>query len=1251
MNYRQIKSGKNPRREYLTANRSPLFEALPERDYAQEQKLSYSKFLNESLSQLFAFYFPAEFKDYNNDVKCDVTNVIWEEPKITEGEAQDESVTWNHSVSFDWKIAWDCHKMQIKLLDDDFAKTINQWIEESFKIGKFTCKKKNLSAKEIENLIIKVRKQLEDSQNRKDEKSYENIVWHLSSKIRALEENRYQEWEIKEVRKSKNEKKLEIDLEILERKEEELLVSFHCEQEQKVDFCQLPKMTSRGDFIINGHKKAVVFQSVRAPKVYYFGDKENGFFGEIIPLKGPWISIAYGAKNPLSIEVKFLNSGLTVDLIEILKSFSVSYETIKSLFSEEDLNISNYEEVKELEVGIGLPQFLFTNTKGNSYFNIGKLGRKKCNKKMNIIEQLRGQVLVDNLYDENKKIILKKNSILEEKSLQILKSAFEKKKIKGLEIPHSTNELYSIKVFSPLNKEKVISVIGIGEDLSEEKTYFDLADLICVASSYINLHHGLGIVEKSEDKDKLENQVIRRVGDLIYNIFDNKLGGFLQDIDNKYLAYISQLNKVDFLKIPTLKDFDNLIKHFFNTSALVQLQNQNNPLAEVSYSLKSSVLGLGGFNSANATFEARSINDSQFGCYDPIETPEGQRIGLIHHLTIGAKINDYGQLLAPYYSVENGLVTPELVYLTSDEVWDKHIAHVDIKIDKENKILDETVMSRHRGNFLRVPKEQVDYIDSSFYQLNSVASASIPFFSHNDASRMLMASGMVKQAVTLLKNEVPLVASGIEQSLAKNCSLTVEAENDGEVIYVDSQKIVIKEKDGKEKTYNLKQLVVSNKNSLVFSFPLVKKGDKVKKGQIIVNDSHTKDEELALGYNLRVAYCCWNGYNYEDAIILNERLVKDDIFTSFYVKKHTIIRHNTKYGPEVFTSSFPNSEKSKFPHLDEEGIVKIGTKVKGNDILVGKLTPEPSLHKESEEELLLMSILGEKAQRLTNTSLRLPAEESGTVYQIKRKNLDKKNDLELVEVYVVQKRKIEIGDKLTTRFGNKGVVAKIVPEIDMPFDEEGKTVDIIFNPLGIPTRMNIGQLLETILASAALKLDSKILCRPFNSPSLETIKEIVREAGIKNYGSQKLFDGRTGLPFDHDVYNGYIYTLKLNHMVADKFHARNTGPRSLIYQQPLKGRSREGGQRIGGMEAWVLEALGAPHNLMEKMSSDDIYKVREMQNHLLFGGAPIDLRSSQNESFNLLLQHLRGIGFDLQATDYQGREIDFYDAFSRKSPK
>ncbi|CAI2186245.1 3667_t:CDS:2, partial [Funneliformis geosporum] len=559
--------------------------------------------------------------------------------------------------------------------------------------------------------------------------------------------------------------------------------------------------------------------------------------------------------------------------------------------------------------------------------------------------------------------------------------------------------------------------------------------------------------------------------------------------------------------------------------------------------------------------------------------------------------------------------------------------------DDKNQIVEETVLAMHQENFVRVPKEKLDFIYSSFYHLNSVTSATIPFFHHNDATRMLMATNMQRQAVTLLKNQEPLVSSGIEAGLLNNSPLAVKAEERGVVEYVDSSQIIVKEKNKGGKTYQLEQLVVSNKNILNFSFPLVKKGDKIEKGQMLAYGNYANHGELSLGYNLRVGFFCFDGYNYEDGFAISERLVKEDILTSFFVKKHTVIRHDTKHGPEIFTASFPRNEKKQFPHLDKNGIVKIGSRVKGNDILVGKLTPEPSLHKETEVELLLRDILKEKAQRFVNSSLRLPAEEEGIVYQIKRKKLTKnKKKLESVEVYVAQKRKIEIGDKLTTRFGNKGVVAKIVPEADMPFDEEGKPLDIIFNPLSVPTRMNIGQLLETVLASAAHQLNIKLLCRPFNSPSPEAIKAIIQEAGIKNYGAQKLFDGRTGLPFSHDIYTGYVYVIKLNHMVADKFHARNTGPYSLIYQQPVKGRSQAHGAAFN-----VNEITGS--------KSDDISKRNALQNALLFADRQIDFRSNHSESFNLLLQHLRGIGFNLQAFDYQGHEIDFYEEFSRKSSK
>ncbi|CAJ0926629.1 21602_t:CDS:10 [Entrophospora sp. SA101] len=834
--------------------------------------------------------------------------------------------------------------------------------------------------------------------------------------------------------------------------------------------------------------------------------------------------------------------------IDLLKTWEVPAETLEILFNRADLDISNYSSAKSLEAGVNLPKFLFT--KKNSYFDF-----------------VIGQVLAENVCDVKSQVVLSKNTILTEKNLQVLRRALAQKKISTISLPGSNNELYCLKINSPHNKEEVITIVGIVEEISEEKTYFDLSDLVCSIAFYLNLPHGLGKTEREEDKDKLENQVIRRVGDLIYNIFNNKLGGFLQDINSKYLANISQLKKADLTKIPNLKDFDNLLKDFFNTSALVQLQNQNNPLSEISYARKLSVLGLGGFSSANTTLAARNINSSYYGRYDLVETPEGQRVGLIHNLAMGTEINDYGQAITPYYSVEKGIISSQLVYLASEEESDKYIAHCNIRIDKKNRILDEVVAARYQGNLVQVPTEKINYIDSSFYQLNSITSAIIPFFHHNDATRMLMATNMQRQAVTLLKSQEPLIASGVEASLNENSSLLIRAEEKGQVDYVDSCQIVIKETGKDKKTYNLSQLAISNKNLLNFSFPLVKKGEKVGKGQIIASGNYANNGELSLGYNLR----------------------------------HLIIRRNTKYGEEKFVSSLPYAEKNQFPHLDKDGIVKVGSEVKENDILVGKITPEPGLRQETEEELLLLSILGEKAQRFVDSSLYLPTGEKGTVYDVKRKKLSRnKKELEVVEIYISQARKIEVGDKLTTRFGNKGVVAKIVPEIDMPFDDEGKTIDIIFNPLGIPTRMNIGQLLETILAAAAFKLNSKFLIRPFDTPSLETIKEIIHEAEIKNFGAQKLFDGQTGLPFHQNIYTGYIYTVKLNHMVFDKIHARNTGPYSLIYQQPLK------------------EAHGAAYNLMEMMSakSDDIYKRRLMQNNLLFDKRQIELRNSQSGLFD-----------------------------------
>ncbi|MCE8158975.1 MAG: hypothetical protein I3270_00620 [Candidatus Moeniiplasma glomeromycotorum] len=1253
MSYRLIDSGKNQRREYLSKNRSPLFKSLPERDFAQEQKKSYADFLHRGLKDLLKFYFSAngrKLEDYNNQVWINVEELQCHEPEITEDQARTNLLSWEYTISFTWKIIWNCKRIEVLLIENDQKESIKEWVKNSFEINKF----------EVRNLEKKP--------------SQWDSYWTEENPTESY-------WEVKEV-----EGNLSILLGVeLGEKADNLIARFHCEWAKKENLCHLPKMNSQGNLIINGFDKVVVFQSVRAPGVYFFTEEKDRFYGEIIPYKGSWINISYSPKHSRVIELKFPNSLRNFDLLSIFKTFSVPLELLEKIFSSETLNLEDYPTIEPLKPEEGLPQFLFTSQ--SSYFDIGKLGRKRLNQRLNLYSQLSEQLSKGTLYDHEGKPILEKNLL-------------NLKKSSGLTIPHSTNELHCLKIKSPRYPKKTVFLVGYNQEISEQKNYFDLADLIGIAANYINLTHGLGKIDKEEEKDNLENQIVRGAGNLFYNIFNNRLGSFLQDLQNKYLAYISQLKKVNFLKLTSLENFDHRIKSFLNFSPLVQLQNQNNPLSEISYVRKLSVLGLGGFGSANATLNARNVNPSYYGRHDLVETPEGQKVGLIHNLTLGTKINEYEQIQAPYYKVEKGKVTPELVYLSNEEEKDKYMAHFGLEIDEKNQILEKNPLVRYQGDMVSIPREKIDYIDSSFYQLNSLTSATIPFFHHNDATRMLMATNMQRQAVTLLKSQAPLVASGIEKSLLDNSSLLVKAQADGEVEYQDSQQIIVKEKRGTKKVYHLKQLVVSNKNVLDFSVPWVKKGEKVKKEQILASGNYHQGGELSLGYNLRTAYLCWKGYNYEDAIVISERLVKEDLLTSFFAKKHTVIRYNTPHGPELFSAYFPRSNKP-VSHLDKEGIVKVGSWVKGGEVLVGKLTPEVSPGGDKEaEELLFWELFKEKAQKFANSSLCLPKGEEGIVYEVRRKNdtgakelkilerkkkqIEKKIEddkvkmsgekntaavkkqikdaiqtaknelkkivdkekkikkLEEIEIYVAHQRKVEIGDKLTTRFGNKGVVAKIVPESDMPFDEEGKTIDIIFNPLSIPTRMNIGQLFETVLASAAHKLGTKLLVRPFNTPDLKTIQEILQEAQIKDWGNQKLFDGQTGLPFHQKVYQGMVYVIKLNHMVLDKLHFRGTGPYSMIYQQPLKGRAQEGGQRIGEMEGWVFEALGAAYTLMEMMGpkSDDIYKRRHLQNSFLFDNYQIDLRSSRSESFNLLLQYCWGIGFGLQAVNHKGQEIN-----------
>lgn len=1188
-NYRLIKTGKNVRREYLALNRSPIFSTLPEIDTAQEQKKSYFNFLNVKLKKLLNFYFPVYYEDHNNNINIEVDDFFLTEPSMTQEEACYKFLTWSYKLFLKWRSSWVCNLMKINLDETkDIKKNLLNWVNKGFKINSFNL-----------------------------EEVSENV------------------WKVKE-----NDENLEITIEIKEKKEDSLLVSFHHKEDKEILLCRLPKMDDKGVFIINGHHKVAVCQSVRAPSIYcYFDLEQRKFLGEVIPYKGSWLNIVYNSLLK-RIEIKFLNSKKVVGLRDVFNFFEVPSELVELLL----MNSNDVEKKNDTSVKIDIPKFIFTEK--NSYFDFGELGRKKFNNRIVLKNRIIGKTLSEDILDSKGDVIFEKNTLINNDNFKKIES-FLRKGVNEIDLPNSTNSIYWIKVKSSFFSDKSISVIGIIDDLPKEKIYFDIADLFCVVSYYLNVFHGIISPDLDEDKDNLENQSIRCIGDIIGSMFDSKLGEFLyKDMSQKYLANISQLKKTDLSKMPNLRDFDNLLKVFFNTSPLVQLQNQNNAVSEISYARKISVLGSGGFSSSNITLTARNVHISHCGRYGLMSTQEGKNFGLSHNLTLSALINEYGQVMAPYHPVVKGVVFQKLVYLTSEEEREHYISHSNIKINEKNEILEKKVLVKHEKKIILVDVKMVDYIDSSFYHLTSVEESLNPFTPYNDATRTLMTSNMQRSVIAPIKNQEPLVSTGAEVTLRDNSSLTLKVEEDGFVTYVDSNRIEIKNSNNKIITYKLDK-IISNKYILNFRIPSVKKGDNVKKGDIIADGYYSKNGELSLGYNLRIAYLSCSS-NFEDAIAINQDLVKRDIYTYIAAKEYTISRYNTKFGPEIFTNLDTITGKKKYSNLDDDGIIKVGSVVNEGDILVRKITPKMSVQ-ESEEEMLLFKVLGGKGQKYVESSLILPKGESsrGVVYEVLKENETQKKELELIKVRIAFERKLEDGDKMTARFGNKGVI-KLIPSVDMPYDEHGP-YDVVINCLGVSPRMNMGQLLEVVLAESAYKLNIKLLVRPFNTISIDDVKRIAEEAGIPNMGSKILWDGVSGEPFKKEIYTGRIYMTLLNHKSVDKLHARSTGAYSLIYQQPLKGRKRAGGQRCGEMEGWVNLAHGASKTLLRIHSSDDLQKRSDLQNYLLFGKRNFNLLYNKSESFNLVLQYLRGMGFNLEATNFQDKSIDFYKFFTSKT--
>jgi len=765
-------------------------------------------------------------------------------------------------------------------------------------------------------------------------------------------------------------------------------------------------------------------------------------------------------------------------------------------------------------------------------------------------------------------------------------------------------------------------------------------DIVASVNYIIHLFNGIGHID---DIDHLGNRRVRAVGELLQNQF--RIGLSRMERVIKERMTIQDVETVTPQALINIRPVVASIKEFFGSSQLSQFMDQTNPLAELTHKRRVSALGPGGLSRERAGFEVRDVHHSHYGRICPIETPEGPNIGLINSLSVYARINEYGFIESPYRKVDqkNKKVTDEIVYFTADEEDEYVIAQANEKLDENGYFANERVMARFRDQIYEVPREQVELMDVSPKQVVSVAASLIPFLENDDANRALMGSNMQRQAVPLIRTEAPIIGTGMEYRAAKDSGVVVVARESGVVKKVSADRIVIKEDSGKEEVYELIKFARSNQGTCINQRPIVEAGQRVEKGEIIADGSSTDRGELALGRNVLVGFMPWEGYNYEDAILISEKLVKEDVYTSIHIEEYEVEARDTKLGPEEITREIPNVGEDALKDLDERGIIRVGAEVRAGDILVGKVTPKGETELTAEERLL-RAIFGEKAREVRDTSLRVPHGEGGIVVDVKVFSRDNDDELapgvnQMVRVYVAQKRKVSVGDKMAGRHGNKGVISRILPEEDMPFLPDGTPLEIVLNPLGVPSRMNIGQVLETHLGLAAKALGWHVATPVFDGANEDDIMDALEKAGFSRDGKVVLYDGRTGEPFENRVTVGYMYMMKLVHLVDDKIHARSTGPYSLVTQQPLGGKAQFGGQRFGEMEVWALEAYGASHTLQEMLTvkSDDVvgrvktYEAVVKGENIPEPGVP--------ESFKVLIKELQSLGLDIKVLSEEKEEI------------
>ena len=800
----------------------------------------------------------------------------------------------------------------------------------------------------------------------------------------------------------------------------------------------------------------------------------------------------------------------------------------------------------------------------------------------------------------------------------------------------SYGDVQIVKVYSKTNPEKIVKIIG--NDQSIDIKRLTVSDIYASLSYYLNLLDGIG---SFDEIDHLSNRRVRQVGELLQNQFRIGISRIERMIRDRMST--QDVAEVTPKSLINIRPLTAAIKEFFGSSQLSQFMDQINPIAELTHKRRLSSLGPGGLSKDRAGMEVRDVNPSHYGRLCPVESPEGPNIGLITSLASYAKVNEYGFITTPYRKVVDNKLTDEIRYMTADEELEYYIAPATIKSDDEGNILEDKVPVRYQNDNLIIEKEKIDYVDVSPQQIISITTSGIPFLEHDDGKRALMGANMQRQAIPLLEAEAPYVGTGIEAIAARDSGVVICAKADGVVDYVDARKIIVKNAKGTD-TYYLEGFERSNMGTCYHQKPIVRKGDKVKVGQVIADGPSTDQGEMALGKNLTIAFVNYDGYNYEDAVILNERLVNDDVFTSIHIKDYEIECRDTKLGAEEFTRDIPNVSEEARKNLDENGIIRIGTEVKDDDILVGKVTPKGMAELTSEEKLL-HAIFGEKTREVRDTSLRVQHGGGGIVHDVQILTKEDSDDLpagvsKKVRVYIAQKRKIGVGDKISGRHGNKGVVSLVLPEEDMPYDKNGRTVDILLNPLGVPSRMNLGQILELHLGMAAKSLGIHVATPVFDGATRNEIVDALEEAGLDKDGKMWLYDGRTGERFDNRISVGVMYMIKLDHMVDDKLHARSTGPYSLVTQQPLGGKAQFGGQRFGEMEVWALYAYGAAHILQEMMTvkSDDVtgrVKVYEA----LVKGEELP-KPSVPESFRVVIKEFQALGLDITVLNKDGKYVE-----------